>query len=610
MFENKFLSSMEEKLFPRLPAPWGKLNPRSTSPSAMVSGGRKVPTLYYAGVRAIQCYAYSKIGVPGYYIGQTASGFSVECPYFDLSQPNQGQDNKTCLVTYNSATGIANCSIVDASGNLLTYPRLGNEKKPASSYPVLFCMLPAIMAESAEFKAWIDDVAYWEEQNYRHSISLDVATENKMRFLCEYIHHSLSTGSTKNVPEPSGTISGISRIKYANHDLAGLRVFGTANYLAEHDDTEAQAQVKTAAEPEPNSKEKKLPIGANTIKLSFGQYKTGDESDLKTLDSYNSPEFSDIWDFKVSPSWNLTARLIRGVLTHSYKSANFAIFGEAGTGKTTFCKFLAVAMARNYRVISGNAGKAPDDLAEVCLPSDGRQTDISDEDFEGVSDAFEFGDKDSQKAALISLTQKVSAASGKFMYLPSEFALAYEHGDILEFQEANAMKPELLIALNRALEGGVLETMSGRKIYRHPNTVILFTFNDEYEGTKNFNQAVFDRLANKFNFGCPPDEQLVRAAWASSKLQESLLWKMVKVLNGLRKYAEQYMLGTVVGQRAFLAWANSTADLLNDPMEFTENDAAYQAALSTVIPSTSIKQEDKTKLLSILHTQFAPSGDE
>ena len=189
--------------------------------------------------------------------------------------------------------------------------------------------------------------------------------------------------------------------------------------------------------------------------------------------------------------------------------------------------------------------------------------------------------------------------SGDFMYVESALVKAFRYGWVCELQEVNyAMKPGVLGGINAALDDiGIIELPTGEVIHRHPDTVIVMTANDGYEGTRKINQAVKSRMTLKGHLNLPDDDTLARRAAQNSGFKDlKTIKKMVAVMHAIRKVLNDN--GETNGScsvRELQSWAQAT-DILGDP---------YEAALATIIPSASDDPEVIEEVLRSLETQFA-----
>ena len=86
-----------------------------------------------------------------------------------------------------------------------------------------------------------------------------------------------------------------------------------------------------------------------------------------------------------------------------------------------------------------------------------------------------------------------------FKYIETDFIRALKHGFVIELQEPSTiMQPGVLVGLNALLEqNGSITLPTGEVIERHPDTVVVVTTNVDYEGCRNINQSVIDRMIAK-----------------------------------------------------------------------------------------------------------------
>lgn len=90
---------------------------------------------------------------------------------------------------------------------------------------------------------------------------------------------------------------------------------------------------------------------------------------------------------------------------------------------------------------------------------------------------------------------------GQIVYDPSDLVRAYQYGGIAVLDEINAAPADVLFVLQHALDDhksfnveGLNNEKTGNQIVAHPNTVVIATMNEGYEGTKDLNEALHSRF--------------------------------------------------------------------------------------------------------------------
>ena len=192
-----------------------------------------------------------------------------------------------------------------------------------------------------------------------------------------------------------------------------------------------------------------------------------------------------------------------------------------------------------------------------------------------------------------------NATPGKFNYVESPLVKAFRDGGVLEFQEVNCVrKPSVLTALNSALDDNeTLLLPTGEAIKRNANTIVIFSANIDYSGTKPMNQALLSRCVNKYEFAMPDDKELVSRIKKDSGLDETIAEKMIKVIKSIKKVIDDSGIDDgVCSVRELLSWAKDTA-ILGTP---------YECAINTVVNGATLDSNAREDMLQAVQTQFVP----
>ena len=134
---------------------------------------------------------------------------------------------------------------------------------------------------------------------------------------------------------------------------------------------------------------------------------------------------------------------------------------------------------------------------------------------------------------------------------------------------------------------------------RNPDTVVIVTTNVSYEGCRQMNQSVVDRMSLVKDIELPEPEVMVQRAMAvTGCADEYLVSQMVQVVNDMADYCRKNSItdGTC-GMRSLIDWVIS-AEISGDP---------YLSAKYTVISKATADEEDREALITtILDPMFAP----
>ena len=178
---------------------------------------------------------------------------------------------------------------------------------------------------------------------------------------------------------------------------------------------------------------------------------------------------------------------------------------------------------------------------------------------------------------------------------------ALKNGYVIEVQEPSTiMQPGVLVGLNSLLEqDGSITLPTGEIIQRHPDAVVIVTTNVSYEGCRNMNQSVVDRMSLVKDIDLPAPEVMVQRAMAvTGCADEYQVSKMVQVVNDMADYCRKNSITDgSCGMRSLIDWVVST-EISGDP---------YVSAMYTVISKATSDEEDREALIStVLEPIFAP----
>lgn len=357
------------------------------------------------------------------------------------------------------------------------------------------------------------------------------------------------------------------------------------------------------------------------------------------------------------PEWYIIPPEVVDICKHAQKTTgrpmqmrNFLLRGPAGTGKTMGAKAIAAGLGLPYMkyTCSGNTeifdftgmifpetdavstGSSELDREREILKSMGgisyanvakllRLPDLDDMDYDpaGVYQALTGVEnlaatvQDCMSVVLEKVTEKVQALSKRaenrqssgqnYTYVETDFVKALKHGYLVEVQEPSTIiQPGVLVGLNSLLEQeGSITLPTGEIIRRHPDTVVIVTTNVSYEGCRQMNQSVVDRMSLVKDIELPEPEVMVQRAMAvTGCADEYLVSQMVQVVNDMADYCRKNSITDgACGMRSLIDWVIS-AEISGDP---------YLSAKYTVISKATADEEDREALITtILDPMFAP----
>lgn len=357
------------------------------------------------------------------------------------------------------------------------------------------------------------------------------------------------------------------------------------------------------------------------------------------------------------PEWYIIPPEVVDICKHAQKTTgrpmqmrNFLLRGPAGTGKTMGAKAIAAGLGLPYMKYTCSAnteifdftgmifpetdavstGSSELDREREILKSMGgisyanvaklmRLPDLDDMDYDpaGVYQALTGVEnlaatvQDCMSVVLEKVTEKVQALSKRaenrqssgqnYTYVETDFVKALKHGYLVEVQEPSTIiQPGVLVGLNSLLEQeGSITLPTGEIIRRHPDTVVIVTTNVSYEGCRQMNQSVVDRMSLVRDIELPEPEVMVQRAMAvTGCADEYLVSQMVQVVNDMADYCRKNSITDgACGMRSLIDWVIS-AEISGDP---------YLSAKYTVISKATADEEDREALITtILDPMFAP----
>lgn len=357
------------------------------------------------------------------------------------------------------------------------------------------------------------------------------------------------------------------------------------------------------------------------------------------------------------PEWYIIPPEVVDICRHAQKTTgrpmqmrNFLLRGPAGTGKTMGAKAIAAGLGLPYMKYTCSANTEIFDFTGMIFPetdavSTGspeldrereilksmggisyanvaklmRLPDLDDMDYDpaGVYQALTGVEnlaatvQDCMSVVLEKVTEKVQALSKRaenrqssgqnYTYVETDFVKALKHGYLVEVQEPSTIiQPGVLVGLNSLLEQeGSITLPTGEIIRRHPDTVVIVTTNVSYEGCRQMNQSVVDRMSLVKDIELPEPEVMVQRAMAvTGCADEYLVSQMVQVVNDMADYCRKNSITDgACGMRSLIDWVIS-AEISGDP---------YLSAKYTVISKATADEEDREALITtILDPMFAP----
>ena len=348
----------------------------------------------------------------------------------------------------------------------------------------------------------------------------------------------------------------------------------------------------------------------------------------------------------ITPVWVETeAKMIQASKLFPIPFRSLLLYGVSGTGKTEGAKAIfsalglpAVSICCNVDMTMfdflgqlipnvnkyGNTKSAEEIATNLHIPT---YEDV-DNDFAGTYKTL-FGVEPDQFAspadcyAKISELMSKSCADGEpdFIYVESEFVKAYRNGWGIEIQEPTIIKRNSVLAgLNKALDNdpdaASITLPTGEIIHRHPDTVVIMTTNQDYDGCNNIQQSVLSRMQNKRQIANPTTDELVDRTISETKFPDrATLSTMATIIREINEFCNTAdVTDGVCGPRELCNWAKRTyieSILDGNAPDEKKIDAQYvlRAAFPTIVEKVSQTSEDQEAVVIEVIQKHYAEGD-
>lgn len=533
------------------------------------------------------------------------------------------------LVVFDSATGNLLASVYDKNTEVIEQYTAHSSQRDGAA--LLFAMMPMLLSDS-EFDEHLQ--SYNDQMNAGYT-DMKQATED-MAILCDNAYRRIKDDTCPaHIPVSLDKSGNLMRVSQTQLDSG---VFTPTSVIA------GEFTIFAKTGPAVISKATTVIEHSDFI----GKYQLNAGRKLSALEMSLVPKL---------PEWYIIPVEVADICKHAQATTgkptqmrNFLLRGPAGTGKTMGAKAIAAGLGLPYMKYTCSAGTEIFDFVGMVFP----ETDsVSTGDIEldrerellksmgGINyanvaklmhlpdlDDMDYGpagvyqmltgvenpgatSQDCMGIVLDKVTEKVQALSKRgenpggssqtYTYVETDFIKALKHGYVIEVQEPSTiMQPGVLVGLNSLLEQeGSITLPTGEIIQRHPDAVVIVTTNVSYEGCRNMNQSVVDRMSLVEDIELPAPEVMVQRAMAvTGCADEYLVSQMVQVVNDMADYCRKNSITDgSCGMRSLIDWIVST-EISGDP---------YVSAKYTVISKATADEEDRESLIStVLEPIFAP----
>lgn len=305
---------------------------------------------------------------------------------------------------------------------------------------------------------------------------------------------------------------------------------------------------------------------------------------------------------------------------------NVLLYGDSGSGKTEGSYALAAGLGMPYvtytchpqtdnfdligqfvPVTDRNCGcmSIPDWLQENHLPQVSEVYENPKETYKKITGKKRVPATISTEDVVGLLFEKMFHIMGsneqknkEFVFVHSEIIEALKNGYLVEIQEPTVILNEgVLVGLNAILAGGYIRLTNGERIYRHPDSIVVFTTNSsEYGGYGKLSNSVLSRCSLVYEMKTPDIDEMVLRAVKKTKFQDrDLLYKMATCIEDVAvKVKESGNKDGVTGFRELISWISAYRILGN----------IGKAAIPTVINKATFDQELRGEIEDIIATEL------
>ena len=144
----------------------------------------------------------------------------------------------------------------------------------------------------------------------------------------------------------------------------------------------------------------------------------------------------------------------------------------------------------------------------------------------------------------------------KIIFKESYVTKAIREGGAVVFEEINFAKPQYLSFLNSLLDdNGFVRLDNGEVVKRHKNFRFFATMNLGYFGTKELNQALYNRFNAVIEVSALSDESIERMLLSRVPETKPVVKKIISVYHKIKKKIEAEELDVVISPRNLENWA-------------------------------------------------------
>lgn len=254
------------------------------------------------------------------------------------------------------------------------------------------------------------------------------------------------------------------------------------------------------------------------------------------------------------------------------KMRTLLLRGDVGSGKSVGSFAIAAATGKPYVTLVGG----PDTSAETTFGSFAPRTkketikDIptyeemvyepEDAYFRLTGKKLKDGEKtDLGELFTLSLQKAQDCVSEdtQFDFVYSDIILGLMNGWCVEVQEIDKItNPGVLTQLNNLIEFGYVKLPNGEVVYRHKDSILIFTMNTDCVASRPIDQSIISRCDEVIDLQTPEENELVKRAMSRTGCQDAELAKSLthKVMKIGEFCKEQGITDGSCGFRELISW--------------------------------------------------------
>lgn len=351
----------------------------------------------------------------------------------------------------------------------------------------------------------------------------------------------------------------------------------------------------------------------------------------------------DLGEWYCVPEWaKKTASRIQKSRRFRNTISNILLYGPSGTGKTEGSQAIAEMLGLPYYSYGSSVDDDKIDLLGNLIPNTNKKSvvketpdeicerlgiptyDDAENDFEASFEKL-FGKTpgkfDTAADCFKEISKKILEESKKaddndFVFVESELIQAIKTGGFCEIQEANIIKNSAVMeALNPLLanngDTSFVKLQTGEIIRRHPDCIIAFTVNRDYEGCNDLQEAVYSRINLIKQIPEPSVEEMIaRTKSQTGFTSASWLKKMALTVYEIHNYCkDKDITSGVSGPRELIDWAQATMLESEDQEETSiSEDSVITAAFETILEKAAQNEDDiEDIIVGVFKKQFSAS---